>query len=590
VPALGVTLLVLALWTIQGIGFVRVVLPDLRASSIVEWIVATWAGALISLVVLLELYYAIPGASIGQLAWPVTLGLAAVSLGLFVRSGWTRPRVDAHGIAVIAIACLGTLAVLRPLLGHPHLGFYFSNNGEFANYAALADVAQFHDSATTVGAFGLHSREAVGSLHAAAIAQLTGYSALWVIQPVAAATAGLAFAVLGLALRHVARAFQARWPIVVALVLIHAWAVLSASTQCFFTLSFVSQYLCVALWFGALAVLLEVPRESEHVRTIVVGTTLGALACVYPEMLLPSAGLLGTLELAIGRSTRTVARLAIAAALAAVLANRLGFELVLGHLGVPAGGWNIYGNTHPVFDFFAAITGFTNPFSGPATPHAAIVGLAAAGFAAALVTAIATARREARDGIRGISNLTWVFAAGVAGIFWVVARHGDGNNYIALKLLLGFGWLAYLGAAAAIARLAAWRPVLGYVVLALVAICAVDLSRGARQFTHQLLQARKTDLYDARDAESLRAALGPTSHPYIASSWFNVHIIGMFAAYDHDLLAVQAPWPTREAQTYIVGSPVLAVAGFDPATDPKLAGIRLERVWRGRHLALLEPR
>lgn len=577
-PALAITLLTAALWWLQGIGFARRLLPDVD-QPIVIGILATGFGALASTIALVELYFVVPGATVGQLAWPVTLALVAASLFLWWRAPRRSWRFDPASTVVLAIALFGTLLVLRPLAGSTHLGFYFSNNGEFANYAAIGDIARFHDAATDVGGFGLHSREAVGALPAAVIAQLTGTGALWVIEPVAAAMALLSFASVGLLFLRIAGG--SRWPARVAVGLIYAWAVLSASAQCFWTLSFVSQYLCIALWFGTLALLGELPVNAERARTLVLGLAIGALAYVYPEMIVPSTGLLCAAEVARVPRHRTLVRIAVALGIAIVVANRLGFELVLGHTGLGGGGWNIFGPHRPALDFFAAIAGFTNPFSGPHAHHVVVTGLAALAFVAALGLAIARSRAPAHREVRALMGL---FALGVVGIFAIVARHADGNNYIALKLLLGFGWLAYLGLAAAVVEVAGWQPRAGFFAIAIVLVCWLDLARGSYRFTKQLYRARKTATYYAHDAVELRRAAGPAPI-YVAAGWFNTFIIGAFTAYDGDLFEIEHAWPDKDLQRFTAGQPVLVLDDFDPGKDPRFAAYKV--AWTGHHMRLL---
>ncbi len=587
--ALALTLGTVVLWWLQGAGFVRRFLPDLRERPFVEWVIAAWLGALASLVVLVELYYVVPGATIGQLAWPVTLGLGLTSIVLFVRAPRGRLRLEGLELALVAIALFATVLVLRPLIGHSHLGFYFSNNGEFANYAAIGDAARYHDAATTIGGFGLRSREAVGALHAAVVAQLTGESLLWVIQPVAAAFALLAFASLAVVFRRIARACAARPPAAIALALIYAWAVLSASAQCFWTLSFVSQYLCVALWFGGLACLLELRLDDERARTAVLGLVLGALACAYPEMVVPSAGLLGACELAMLPRRHTLVRLVIAGGIALVVANRLGLALVFGHTGLTGGGWSIYGPHRPVLGFFGAIAGFTNPFSGPHVAHLATAGVAALAVVVALVYGVIGVRREPDPALRALRILFALFALGAVAVFAIIVRRGDGNNYIALKLLLGFGWLAYLGLALLVVQLARRGPIIAALVLAVVASWWLDLAHGAYRFTKQLHQARKTALYDASEAVAARDALAGAPHVYVAAGWFNTFLIGELVAHDHDLIALDGAWPDRDQQAYVAGSPILVVDDADLAKDPHLANLATTEVWAGHHLRVLRP-
>lgn len=573
-PALAVTLAVVALWWLQGIGFVRRFLPGLREQPLVELVIAIWFGALASLVLATELYYIIPGATVHQLAWPITLVLAAVSIVWFARSPRGPRRLDATSIGVLAMAVVGVLLVLRPLLGSSQLGFYFSNNGEFANYAVLGDTIEFHGAGTHVSGFGLRSREAVGSMHAAIAGSLTNVSVFWLIQPVAAAYALLAFGTLGVAFRKVAITYRARGITLVALALLLAWAEWSSTAQCFWTLSFVSQYACVALWFGAFVLVLELPLDRA--RMVLLGLTLGSLACVYPEMILPSTGLIGVCELARSPTSGTVKSLAIAACIAAGVANRLGFELVLGHTGLVPGGWNIFGNHDRPLEFFASIAGLAHPFTSTKA-HPVVATTAALLFAAGLSWSVLNVRRGK---LRIVHVVTCGFALGVIGIIGVVARRGDHNNYIALKLLLGFGWLGYL----AVGTVVSAFPRASGIAIAVLVVCWIDVGRSAYRFTKLQHQATRTALYEQSDADAIRGMLD--ERPYIAAGWFNMYDVGAFMVYDHDLFAELGGWPDVKHQT----APkkwVLAVDNFDPTSDPDLTGRHFIVGTFGKHVLLL---
>lgn len=574
-PSILVTLSVVALWWLQGIGFVRRLLPTLRRQPIVEIVIATWFGALASLVLATELYYIIPGATIHQLAWPITLVLAAVSIFWFARSSRGPRQLDTTSIGVLAIAIVGLLLVLRPLLGSSHLGFYFSNNGEFANYAVLGDTVEFHGAGARVAGFGLRSREAVGSMHSAIAASLTNVSVFWLIQPVAAAYALLAFGALGVAFRKIAITYRVRGITLVALALLLAWAEWSSTAQCFWTLSFVSQYACVALWFGAFVLVLELPLDRA--RTVLLGMTLGALACVYPEMILPSTGLIGVCELARSPTRETLKSLALSACIALGVANRLGFELVLGHTGLVPGGWNIFGNHDHPLEFFASIAGLAHPFTKTAA-HPTIVVIAALLAASGLGWSLYRARNAE---LRLVHVGAIAFALGTVAIFVLVAKRADHNNYIALKLLLGFGWLAFLAIASLIA---AW-PRFSLPSVLIVAVCWIDVSQSAFRFTKQLHQAGRLAFYSRGDAETLRTHLD--DRPYVAAAWFNTYIIGAFMVYDQDLLGQLGRWPDLRSQELLPAKWVLLVDGFDVNTDPKLAGRSLHDEWIGPHVRLV---
>lgn len=591
------TLLILLLWLAQGIGFVKWLMPGLTKRTLVGWVVATWLGLLLSLLLLVNLYFVIPGATAGELALPVTVTLCAISIALYAWKPLRLPiRIDSHGMVVLALTTLATLAVLRPLIGQASLGFYFSNNGEFSNYAAIADAVQFHDATTNIGGFpSLRSREAVAGLLGAVVAALTGKAALWVIQPVAAALAATAFASLGMLFRHCAIRSQARRPACALLSILYGWAILSAASQEFWTLSFMSQYLSVALWFGALVFLAESHGDDmldPRIRTLVFGLVLGALICSYPEMIAPAAMLLAAFELACApQNAQGAARAALsvvaAAGLGALLANRIGFELVIERGAVHAGGWNIFGPGphHPILGFVGNVTGLSNTFSGPQTPRRVSFILVTSVFAAGLSYALVRAPCEQDVTKRGLLHLNWIFFLGVAALFIIVSYRRLGTNYIALKFILGFGWLAYLGVGFAL--LALPRSKVLPLLATLLVLLAVDLGLTAHRFSRFLLQDSKQALFLETDAAAFRAKLPHATKFYIPPTY--LAIVGHFIAYDRDLVSVVRHWPDGQGQELRGTEPVLLVGKHAKLDDdPKITG-QYQRRWASRNLVVMEP-
>src|SRR6185295_9480812 len=133
---------------------------------------------------------------------------------------------------------------------------------------------------------------------------------------------------------------------------------------------------------------------------------------------------------------------------------------------------------------------------------------------------------------RGLMHLGWLFFAGVAAMFWIVARRGTGNNYVALKLILGFGWLAYLIAGLALAKLLAWRPKLAPIIGAAMAVLCLGLWNPAVRFTRSLHMTTRNTLFLESDGRASRDLFGPGAHAYVAAGWFNTNIIGQFLAND----------------------------------------------------------
>lgn len=591
--AVAVTLAILLLWLVQGLGFVQGLFPALRRHSLLGWVVAIWFGLIANLVILANVYYLFPGVAIGTVAWPLTLVLVLASAAIYLATPRAPLQIDPASAAVAIIAATATLLVLRPLLGNGELGFYSSNNGEFANYAAIADVVQFHGASAAIGGpLGMVSREAVVGLVAAVVAALSGKAALWVIQPLAAAAAAVAFASLGLLFRHAAARYRLGAAATAVLGLVYAWAVLSAAAQCFWTLSFVSQYFSVALFFGALVFGVEASEAVDipHWRKVIaLGLVFAALVCVYPEMAAPNLGMIGVFVVASAdRTARSrlgalVSWLA-AIAIAAVLVNYLGYQLVVARGGIGGSGWNIFGPHRPVLGYLNSIAGFTNPFGGPTVRSEIWGGATAVLCTLAISNAALRARTESTPGLRGLHVTGLALVAGVAALFWIVARRGLGNNYIATKVLLGFGGLGYLMIGLVLARWMQWRRWLAVPAAAALVAIHVGLATPDLQFTRLLHRASRDALFLESEGRYLRERLaGRTAYLTGTASYA---IMGRFLIQDRDLFSAMHRWPDFLDPQLVPGQPMVVMGhGVAPVFDARVAGPYQAR-WRGIAVAL----
>jgi hypothetical protein len=585
--AAGITLLTLIVWFAQGIGLARWL--RVGGGTLGRCVVAIWLGLVVQAAVVINAYYLIPGLTIGDIAWPATLALSALSLVLYRRSAAQKRELDRATLLVLGLTAFATVLVLRPLLAHRSLGFYFSNNGEFANYAAIADAVQFHAANENVGAFGTVSREGVTGTLAAVMASLTGKSTLWIIEPYAAALATLAFASLGVLFRSVALRAGSRLG-AVAIWCVYAWAITSASAQTFFTLSFVSQYLEVALFFGGVAFLFHARDVDERPRRAVLGVLLGVMACVYPEMIVPASGMLVVYELGATRPSiagyrRTLVHLAIAVAIGALVMNRLGATLIFGRSGLTGGGWDIYGPHRPILAFVARLAGFSNTFAIPHERAAIWPSLALILFVAGLAYAIVRLRTERDDHVRGLLALGVTFYVGVAGVFWLVIHKHMPTNYVALKYLLGFGWLAYLLVALALTHASAWRPRLAVVTSAITLVMLVGLSKPALEFTKQLHRSEKNALWLEHDP----CADGLSGRVYVSAGWFNMAIVGRFLAYDRDLVSIEGRWPDGAVQQWFPGQTIVLLGEGRKLSDDRQVLLPYRVRCTGHSFTVLEP-
>src|SRR6185295_16528885 len=95
--AIALTAGILLLWLVQGLGLVQWLAPEVRRDSVVGWIAAIWLGLIIDVIALSNLYFLIPGATIGAIAWPATLVLVAGSAALYLVSRRPALRIDERG-------------------------------------------------------------------------------------------------------------------------------------------------------------------------------------------------------------------------------------------------------------------------------------------------------------------------------------------------------------------------------------------------------------------------------------------------------------------------------------------------------------
>jgi hypothetical protein len=584
--ALLITIAQLLMWFAQGVGLLQWFAPHLRRDSVVGWILATWLGLIANVVVVMNLYFLLP-ITIHQIAWPVAVGLSAISLSAYARSPRPLIRVEPIGVVVLVLSGLATILVLRPLVSHHELGFFFysdSINAELANYSAFADIVQFHDSATTIkNADPLTTREStVGALCAIA-ATLTGKAAVWVTQPVVAAFAALAFSSLGLLFRHFIAKLRLGYIASLVVAAIYAWAIMSESAQYFWSQSYASQYLSIALFFGALVFLFEARELPSRRRILILGLLAAALLFAYPEMFVPSLGLLGAFELVSSDDrARAAIRVIAVAAIALVVTNHFAVEMFTKATTVNPAGWNVYGSHHPILGFISNLLGFANPYEGPVTCHPAWS--IAASVAFVIAAGFAVLRLRSTDvNLRGLSWLFLLFLVGVALLFGLIVRRGNGPNYAAAKFILGFGWLGYLLLGAVLGHLMRWRPQVLPPIAMLVIGLWIGLVPPALHFTKKLHQTEKTSLYLEHEGERCREVVG--SEPFVSSSSYHYFIVGEFLARGRDVSRGQ--WP-GVAQRLESGQPILLIGNAKLADDPQIRTPYRERC-RGRNFTVYTP-
>jgi hypothetical protein len=304
-------------------------------------------------------------------------------------------------------------------------------------------------------------------------------------------------------------------------------------------------------------------------------------------MFIPNVALLAVFQLtraAPGTRLRAIGTFAIALVLGLLVANRFSHQFIAASTHVGTSGWNMYGDHHHVLQFASNVVGFTSPYNDRATYSAVTVVLALIGFVGSCVYSAVRAWREPDPGVRALLLVGCLFYAGVVLAFVIVARRGNATNYVAAKMLCGYGWFAYVLLAVTLIDLVRWRPRLAAVPLVFVLVFFAALSRGALRFAR--IQHR-VPVYLESEGEPLRERLHG-SRLFVDAPQYSTEIIGRFLAYDRDLLSIDGKWPGFPV-TFVPGTPVLVLADRKLSDVKGITGNYLPSWWHGQ-LVLFEAR
>lgn len=439
------------LFYIQGIGFSSWMFArykiDLKG---IEISTALILGLIFNLFLFTNAYYLFPHFTMKQLSFPLNLIAGAISISLLVYSKRFLGRPASGEIITILLSIFAIMLILRPLLGIRGLGFYYSNNGEFQYYAALADAIKFNPSDFDIGGpFGIHSRESYTSIVIAEISSLVHVPTLWVTQPIAGLYTLIFFTTLTALIRTLVPDLKSgKYRLVIYSLLVSL--MFNSTTQLFFSLSFVSQYLAMAIILGVFLLLrIGVPKRGleSPVYSIVIGITNGSLLLIYPEMYPINITLIVLYLLLINYYQKNVAIRSLAKSIVIIVlvgffSNIEGTKSLFSKSLPTNGGWNIFGPIKDIDAFTGNLFGLSNPFFGPLKPSivalVCLVILLFAGFSNQLKNG------KLWNELRIWRGLLFTVAAFIPAIYAYIYFNQLGTNYILLKFILGNLWLGYI--------------------------------------------------------------------------------------------------------------------------------------------------
>jgi len=526
------------LFYVEGIGLALCILKKYSVNSKnIEISLSVALGLALNTFLFSNIYYLLPFFSIYELTFTLNSVLVLISLGLLfaIRKGPCWPsRVE---LSTLLLSLFATMLILRPLLEIKGLGFYFSNNGEFQYYAALADALKFHPSNFEVGGpFGLHSRESYTALFIAQFSSITGTPTLWLTQPIAGSYVLIFFITLT-ALVNILVPLVSDTIKKTFIYLLLASYMLNASTQLFFSLSFVSQYLAMALFVGVLLMLsVGIPihsRESIFALSIV-GFFCGNLLLVYPEMYPINLFLIlcYVLFTQINRKSLSAQNLAVSCLiiiLAGFATSIEGTRSFFSRSIPSSGGWNIFGSLREFKTFSGNLFGLSNPFFGPPKPNNLLL-------ICLLIIGIAALNNQVKKGNTWGSVQIWRWMLLVAttlaiAIYSYIYVSKLGTNYILLKYILGYVWVGYLMLIIGFVN----RKKVGISLCAVFFLLLVGQAQVAVAFSNRFSEDSASAIFKLKDAVTFQESYQkpnliyfPNISPYVIPARFVVFKENLF--------------------------------------------------------------
>jgi len=536
------TFIIVAMLSLLGDVFCSLLHSYRSRAFFVRFIFSAWVGTVVFSLLLTNVY------RWSHVSEKVFFPYVAGVLGLLVACNLIfrkrlKVRLFRRGIASFLLASFAISAMCVPVLTNWHPSFYFSNNGEFSNYAYVADVVQHHglNSVVRIADFGTETRETVVALLSAFFGSLFGRSPLFTIIPVSYAISWIAFSTLGLMFELVMKG-AGKVP-KAFIYLTWAMALLSVGNLQTWLMSFMSQYLCVASFIGLLAFHMHRGgplRDALFQRLVVPGLAFALILCDYPEMVPPIFGLYSCFLISYLQGTKvrsiltTIAVFMLSIGAGALIGNSLAFANIsrMGCGLLNGVGWNIFGPTFPIKYLLQSLFGLGNIFFSPdgaagvySLALELLLVLAAAG--SLLRTFSKTSRLS-----KGLSILHVSFIAGAVGTFYLLASSGVTTNYAAVKLTSGFLWIVYLNVGMMIrSKVAPISALACLLILALGYKAAAVSFHCAREFRHDAWKS----IVEDEDFEATQRVI--TSPVYIQDDRRNFRMTAYFLTKAADIYA-----------------------------------------------------
>lgn len=467
----------LFIFSFTFISFILAGLPAMifLSKEKLNWVtcfsLSAWFGVLFYIVISSSIFHGVTTLNTRQFGPYVFIFLTLAGIASLIYLIKNKKISSAKSLDIfLFLTCIFTaLLLITPLLTIASGGYYYSNNGEFINYAAVADMAQYHAANThlKVTSFGFDQyfsrREIIVGLLCSIFSTVTKLSPLFTIEPFAAVIGLISFLLMGnLYILVLAQHDHVSLSKKTSILLLFLLAIFSAANFQFWSMSFVSQYINTCIFFGWLFFIIKFAPHQKYwsLLTIsVAGLTLGVSAQTYPEVFIPTtaliiAALFFSTDWRDKNSLRArIIEIVLASSIAMLVGNVFAYHMIVklaSSSATIAAGWDIFGSNHKTLEIFGNLFGLRNLFWFQNNTY--LFGLVV--YLILLILAIKQTIKLTftanKSPFKGLSATFLAYLVATTLLFLYTRRAEVKTNYVAAKFAIHFLWLIYIMFAIAI--------------------------------------------------------------------------------------------------------------------------------------------
>ncbi|OFX74489.1 MAG: hypothetical protein A2X12_02200 [Bacteroidetes bacterium GWE2_29_8] len=457
--------LILLIFSINGYWLYSILGRPGR-TILASFVLSAWAGVISLLLISTNLYSLFKNIPAHILAFPIVICFACISIIAFFihRQKPEKLRFNWSIFLVVLVSFSAIVFISLPFFEKTSLVVFYSNNGEYANYILISDFVQHYGYNATPSFFNFttHSRECVVGLLGSIFSTIFYKSAIFIIQPLSYAFAWLSFLSLGAILLELEQIKTPDSWLRGVMLSVFIAAIFSSANFQFWTMSFLSHYLNQTLILGAILFFISILTEYKtniFRNSFFLGLFFVTTGCAYPEQIIPTAiivmgmFLLFSPNFSFETLKRRITAIIVAVIITPIVGNVFFYNIMYVYMNffkavalIPnSSGWDIYGPTAKPLTLVSNFFGLSNIFliniSASKIAFFCLISL----LLLALLISIFIIFSKKTDFSKTIPMLFVGYTVVSIFFLWFLHYRHYPSNYIAVKFIVGWIWIAYIG-------------------------------------------------------------------------------------------------------------------------------------------------